>query len=79
MSTYAEGMGVATGIAFDRIENLYVGDRNGTIFKVAPDRQIFVFGHVGAERFRLPYGLWAEWGSLCDWADHIQFRRGFQN
>jgi len=43
MSTYAEGMGVATGIAFDRIENLYVGDRNGTIFKVAPDRQIFVF------------------------------------
>jgi sugar lactone lactonase YvrE len=43
MSTYAEGMGVATGIAFDRTENLYVGDRNGTIFKVAPDRQIFVF------------------------------------
>ena len=43
MSTYAEGMGVATGIAFDKVENLYVGDRNGTIFKVAPDRQIFVF------------------------------------
>jgi hypothetical protein len=43
MSTYAEGMGVATGIAFDKKENLYVGDRNGTIFKVAPDRQIFVF------------------------------------
>ncbi len=43
MSTYAEGMGVATGIAFDKTENLYVGDRNGTIFKVAPDRQIFVF------------------------------------
>jgi len=43
MSTYAEGMGVATGIAFDKSENLYVGDRNGTIFKVAPDRQIFVF------------------------------------
>jgi sugar lactone lactonase YvrE len=43
MSTFAEGMGVATGIAFDKAENLYVGDRNGTIFKVAPDRQIFVF------------------------------------
>ena len=43
MSTYAEGMGVATGLAFDKTENLYVGDRNGTVFKVAPDRQIFVF------------------------------------
>ena len=38
MSTYAEGMGVATGIAFDRDGNLYVGDRSGTIFKVGPDR-----------------------------------------
>ena len=42
-STYAESMGVATGIAFDREQNLYVGDRSGTIFKVAPDKQIFVF------------------------------------
>jgi sugar lactone lactonase YvrE len=43
LSTYAEGMGVATGLAFDRAGNLYVGDRSGTIFKIAPDRQIFVF------------------------------------
>src|SRR5947207_11134316 len=43
MSSYAEGMGVATGIAFDPEENLYVGDRSGTIFKIARDRQIFVF------------------------------------
>ena len=43
VSSYAEGMGVATGIAFDRHQNLYVGDRSGTIFKIAPDRQIFVF------------------------------------
>ncbi|HEX4005773.1 MAG TPA: gluconolaconase [Acidobacteriaceae bacterium] len=42
-SVYAEGMGVATGIAFDVDQNLYVGDRSGTIFKIAPDRQIFVF------------------------------------
>jgi len=42
MSTYAEGMGIATGIAFDRNGNLCVGDRSGTIFKIAPDRQIFV-------------------------------------
>ena len=45
-STYAQGMGVATGIAFDRDENLYVGDRTGTIFKIGPDRQIFVFATV---------------------------------
>ena len=49
MSAYAEGMGVATGIAFDRDGNLYVGDRSGTIFKVGPDkgpgvdREIFVY------------------------------------
>lgn len=43
MTSYAEGMGIATGIAFDRDQNLYVGDRSGTIFKIAPDRQIFVF------------------------------------
>lgn len=42
-SVYAEGMGVATGLAFDPEQNLYVGDRSGTIFKIAPDRQIFVF------------------------------------
>ena len=40
---YAEGMGIATGLAFDSEQNLYVGDRRGTIFKIAPDRQIFVF------------------------------------
>src|SRR6516164_7599215 len=43
MSVYVEGMGVATGIAFDGEGNLYVGDRSGTIFKISPDRQIFVF------------------------------------
>lgn len=43
MQVYVEGMGVATGLAFDSEENLYVGDRSGTIFKIAPDRQIFVF------------------------------------
>ena len=40
---WVEGMGTATGVAFDRAENLYVGDRSGTIFKISPDRQIFVF------------------------------------
>lgn len=43
MSVYVEGMGVATGIAFDGDGNLYVGDRSGTVFKISPNRQIFVF------------------------------------
>ncbi len=43
MSVYVEGMGVATGLAVDAGGNLYVGDRSGTIFKVSPDRQIYVF------------------------------------
>jgi sugar lactone lactonase YvrE len=41
-TVYAEGMGVATGTAFDRQGNLFVGDRSGTIFKISPDRKIFV-------------------------------------
>jgi sugar lactone lactonase YvrE len=43
MSVFVEGMGVATGLAFDGRHNLYVGDRSGTIFKISPNRQIFVF------------------------------------
>jgi len=43
MSVFVEGMGVATGLAFDGQRNLYVGDRSGTIFKISPTRQIFVF------------------------------------
>lgn len=43
MSTYVEGMGVATGLAFDEEENLYVGDRSGTVFKISRNRQIYVF------------------------------------
>lgn len=41
-TVYAEGMGVATGAAFDAEGNLFVGDRSGTIFKIDPQRRIFV-------------------------------------
>jgi len=41
-----EAMGIATGIAFDKDENLYVGDRSGTVFKIARDRQIYVFATI---------------------------------
>lgn len=40
---YAEGLGVATGIAFDSAGDLYVGDRSGTIFKIDNQRSTFVF------------------------------------
>jgi sugar lactone lactonase YvrE len=58
MSSYAEGMGVATGMAFDRKQNLYVGDRSGTIFKIAPDRQIFVFAMLepSVSAYHLAFG-----------------------
>ena len=46
--TFAEGLGVATGIAFDAAGDLYVGDRSGTIFKIRTARggkaqETFVF------------------------------------
>src|ERR1700720_244462 len=40
---WIEGMGIATGIAFDKTGSLYVGDRSGTIFKISQEREIFVF------------------------------------
>ncbi|HUA84076.1 MAG TPA: hypothetical protein VMB85_09480 [Bryobacteraceae bacterium] len=43
MAVYVEGMGVATGLVFDPEENLYVGDRSGTVFKISRSRQIYVF------------------------------------
>ena len=44
--SYVEGMGVATGIVFDDADNLYVGDRSGTIFKISRERQIYVFATI---------------------------------
>jgi sugar lactone lactonase YvrE len=46
LSVYVEGMGIGTGLAFDKEDNLYVGDRSGTIFKISPQRQIYVFATV---------------------------------
>ena len=59
VSTYSEGMGVATGMVFDSNGNLYVGDRSGTIFKIAPDRQIFVFATIepSISAYHLALGL----------------------
>jgi sugar lactone lactonase YvrE len=58
MTTYAEGMGIATGIAFDRNQNLYVGDRSGTIFKIGRDQQVFVFATLepSVSAYHLAFG-----------------------
>ena len=40
---WAEGMGIACGLAFDHAGNLFVGDRSGTIFKISPEKEVFVF------------------------------------
>src|SRR5262249_38090606 len=42
----------------DRDENLYVGDRSGTIFKIARDRQIFVFATLepSVSAYHLAFG-----------------------
>ncbi|HWD98404.1 MAG TPA: IPT/TIG domain-containing protein [Bryobacteraceae bacterium] len=58
MSVFVEGMGVATGIVFDDESNLYVGDRSGTIFKISPSRQIYVFATLepSIAAYHLAYG-----------------------
>src|ERR1019366_4298952 len=54
-TVYAEGMGVATGAVFDADGNLFVGDRSGTIFKIDPQRNIFV--HATLESSMAAYHL----------------------
>ena len=58
MSVFCEGMGVATGMAFDGNGNLYVGDRSGTIFKISPERHIYVFATMEASisAYHLAFG-----------------------
>lgn len=75
-SVYAEGMGIATGIAFDGSENLFVGDRTGTIFKISRDRQIFVFATLEASvaAYHLafgPYGDLYVTGPTTSSYDHV--------
>ena len=39
---YAEGLGLATGLAFDSRGTLFVGDRGGTVYQVSQDRTVSV-------------------------------------
>jgi sugar lactone lactonase YvrE len=58
MTAFADGLGIATGLAFDRDQNLYCGDRSGTIFKIARDRQMFVFATLepSVSAYHLAFG-----------------------
>ena len=74
MKLYLEGMGIATGIAFDRTGNLYVGDRSGSIFKISPDKEIFVFATLepSIAAYHLAFGLDDQ--PLCHGPHDIQLR-----
>ena len=39
MSQFAKNLGIATGLAFDTLGRLYVGDRRGTIYQVSDTGQ----------------------------------------
>jgi hypothetical protein len=56
---FCEGMGVATGMAFGRDGSLYVGDRSGSIFKISPNKEIFVFTTLepSIAAYHLAFGL----------------------
>ncbi len=47
ISTFAEGMGIATGIAFGPDGSLFVGDRSGTIFKLSAGGKLSTGGSTG--------------------------------
>lgn len=56
--TYATGLGVATGIAFDAAGVLYVGDRTGTIYRV-PDagvKETFASLEPSVAAYHLAFG-----------------------
>ncbi len=69
---WIEGMGVATGIAFDRNENLYVGDRSGTIFKISPSRESFCFCDHRAVARRVSSRVSSQRRFVCHRADDLQ-------
>ena len=56
---FIEGMGIATGMAFDHDGNLYVGDRSGSIFKISPQKEIFVFATLepSISAYHLTFGF----------------------
>jgi sugar lactone lactonase YvrE len=58
IETVATDLGVACGLAFDSAGTLFVGDRSGSVFKVAPDGSATLFATLPASvaAFHLAFG-----------------------
>ena len=65
---------MATGLAFDTDGSLYVGDRQGTVFKISPSRQIFVFATLEPSIASLTSGLRPGSVSLRRRTNYLQLR-----
>ena len=79
MSTYAEGMGVATGIAFDRRRESLCRRSQRHHFQDRQRSPDFCVRHARAQRFRLPPGVWAARRSVCHRAHDLEFRFRLQD
>ena len=71
---WIEGMGIATGLAFDKAGNLYVGDRSGTIFKISPGARNFRVRHAGAFARGVSSGVQPGGRAVRHRAHHFEFR-----
>ncbi len=57
--SYATGLGIATGIAFDKEDVMYVGDRSGTIYRVREfgNSESFAILEPSVSAYHLAFGL----------------------
>ncbi len=76
---WIEGMGIATGIAFDAAGNLYVGDRSGTIFENWAEPRNFCVRDAGAFGGGVSPSVQPVGRAVCDRADDVELRPRLQN
>jgi sugar lactone lactonase YvrE len=83
-TVYATGLGIATGIAFDAENRLYVGDRSGTIYRVRDfaDVETFTIMDASVAAYHLAFGsgggLFMTSPALASYdAVHVIDREGF--
>jgi hypothetical protein len=70
---HIEGMGIATGIALDHNNNLYVGDRSGSIFKISPKKK-FLCSPLWSQALPHTISRLIRRLSVCDRPDDVQLR-----
>jgi len=56
-TVYASGLGIATGLAFDGENRMYVGDRTGTIYRITGDgdREVFTVLEPSVSAYHLAF------------------------